>query len=153
MKCHSDHVTMKLLLIPVFLLAAYGVTTGQNGDKINPVLPSIFTSETNGEVDILSDILSVSSGFVDSEFSDPIFLASGESPEDIVISTTYLKPLQYTISNVEGIILHRGRFIGEQGLDFSRRIEGAYAVYIFAANRVVRAFIVSKEPIIQSSVF
>ena len=87
----------------------------------------------------------MSSGFYNSEFVETIDIAAGENPSYINLTTAYLKPLQYTVSDVEGIILDRGRFIGAEDLNFSRRREGNYAVYIFAANDVVRAFIVSKN--------
>ena len=99
----------------------------------------------DAETKTLSTQIAVSAGFVNSAFEDEIAIALGETPMEIDLITTYLKPLQYTVSNVEGIILDRGRFIGSEDLDFTRKKEGKYAVYIFAADRIVRAFMVSKN--------
>lgn len=136
---------MKLLFIPMLFLLLSGFIQGQNGDSVNPNFSGILEQEAETDVHFLSEHLVVSTGFLDSQFEDSVEIHPGESPADLVLTTSYLKPLQYTVSNVEGIILKRGRFIGEENLDFSRRSEGDYAVYIFAANRVVRAFMVSRE--------
>lgn len=133
-----------MLFIPAFFLILSGFIAGQDDDRPMSELLALGHDVT-GEVYVFNDHLAVSAGFADSEFFDSIGIQPGESSSDLLLKTSYLKPLQYTISNVEGIILDRGRFIGEQDLDFSRKTEGDYAVYIFAANRVVRAFMVSKD--------
>ena len=111
----------------------------------NRAYVDLVGNSSDEEIMVLSDYLAVSAGFYDSEFVETIHIDSAENPSHLILNTSYLKPLQYTVSDVEGIILNRGRFIGSEDLNFSRRVEGNYAVYIFAANRVVRAFMVSKK--------
>ena len=143
---------MKSIFFPGFILLFFGFTSSQTPDTEtasntleNNSFADLVAANSEEEIRILSDYLAVSSGFYNSEFVETIDIAAGENPSYINLTTAYLKPLQYTVSDVEGIILDRGRFIGAEDLNFSRRREGNYAVYIFAANDVVRAFIVSKN--------
>ena len=143
---------MKVLMLTAICLyiTALGISQDQaslsESESIMEVSYVNFKNKYDDlETKTLSAQISISAGFVNSVFEDEIDITLGESPLEIDLITTYLKPLQYTISNVEGIILDRGRFIGSEDLDFTRKQEGKYAVYIFAADRIVRAFMVSKN--------
>lgn len=141
---------MKLIIFPALILMCLGVTFGQQQEMSSAValghdFKNLLADSMQVEIQLLNDQLAVSTGFADSEFSEDLNIVEGEVPEEIDLTTSYLKPLQYTVSNVEGIILDRGRFVGEKSLNFSRRTEGDYAVYIFAATKVVRAFMVSRS--------
>ncbi|MBK8502988.1 MAG: hypothetical protein IPL46_12690 [Saprospiraceae bacterium] len=143
---------MKVLLLTLISLymSAIGISQDQpsahGSESIKEVSYVDWKNKyEDHEAEILSAHISVSTGFVNSAFQDEFEITLGETPMESDLITPYLKPLQYTVSNVEGIILDRGRFIGTEDLDFTRRQEGKYAVYIFAADRIVRAFMVSKN--------
>ncbi|MCB0685118.1 MAG: hypothetical protein KDC53_01300 [Saprospiraceae bacterium] len=141
---------MKLIIFPAVLFLCFSFTFAQlhapvesDTQESQPYI-NFLSDDEHDEIEILSDQLAVTRGFIDSEFSENIEIDLGDTPGEINLHTTYLKPLQYTVSNVEGVILDRGRFIGEEELRFSRRSEANYAVFIFAGTRVVRAFLVSR---------
>ena len=143
---------MKVLLLTLICLysSALGISQDQPATPHVESIMEISYLDLKNRVDdydsrALSTQISVSNGFINSAFEAEIEITLGEAASEIDLITTYLKPLQYTVSNVEGIILDRGRFIGSEDLDFSRKQEGRYAVYIFAADRIVRAFMVSKN--------
>lgn len=141
---------MRLIIFPALILMFLGVTFGQQHEMtttnaLDNDLKDLIVDNMQVEIQLFNDQLVVSTGFIDSEFTEYLNIVEGEVPEEINLTTSYLKPLQYTVSNVEGVILDRGRFIGEESLNFGRRTEGDYAVYIFAATKVVRAFMVSRS--------
>jgi len=142
---------MKYAIILLALLCSASMLISQDSESESlPALAFVYPAKADflavkdEENELLTADLALSSGFIDTEFVGEIDILPGIDQFEIDISTDYLKPLQYTVSNVEGIILDRGRFVGIEDLSFSRYDPGSYAVYVFAARKVVRAFVVEK---------
>ena len=148
---------MKLRIIPLACLICSGMLIAQQEisyeEAINHARQSfeISASGEPDEVKSLSANINLSHGFVNSEFDEAIEVIMGTDLFQIDIKTEYPKALQYTVSNMEGIIFNQGRFVGRKSLDFAQRQVGRYAVYLFAGTTVVKAFTVEKLIPVQSA--
>ena len=140
---------MKYLISPLFYLLGLACLSGQSHvgisgvESADKVKESIVNPADQGIV--LSSQLILSHGFINSEFNSTIEISKGTDDGDIAINADYERPLQYTVSNIEGIILNRGKFVGRKNIPFVRLSEGRYVVYLFAGTTVVKAFTVIKQ--------
>ncbi len=145
MKHISPYASAWMLLIyfctPCFSLVQQPDSLSQLSDSlIGPQpLPILETSmiETGGD-------LTVSSGFTNEDFEHFVLIQASGS-EELLIKTDAEKTLQYTLSDVDGIIFRKGQFRKEQLVKLESMSAGTYALYIFRGHRVVRAVLVEKR--------
>lgn len=99
----------------------------------------------NDDTELISAELALSSGFYDKDFEAKLIVSGGIDPLQIEIDTEYKRALQYTVSDIEGIIYRKGKFLSNSTLDFNSLRPGRYAVFVFAGRRIIRAFMVEKN--------
>ncbi|MDH3649063.1 MAG: T9SS type A sorting domain-containing protein [Saprospiraceae bacterium] len=90
-------------------------------------------------------LLGVSTGFTDPEFGFDIDLYPNPARYELTIESDFDKTLQYTMSNLEGRILAKRKFVGKDQLDMSHMIPGVYAIYFFRGHKIVKALLVEKQ--------
>ncbi len=90
-------------------------------------------------------LLEVSTGFTDPTFDYDIHLYPNPVQYELSIDTEFDRTLQYTLSNMEGRIMARRKFVGEDKLDLSRMSPGTYAVYFFRGHKIVKALLIEKK--------
>ncbi|NND34369.1 MAG: hypothetical protein HKN76_17425 [Saprospiraceae bacterium] len=143
---------MKYLIFPVCCICSIVLLSAQtdtllsynNNRIIQP--PEGLSDPVIDQADlIISPHLSLSQGFVHSEFEANVEARKGTDDNDIEIKTDYSNAMQYTVGNMEGIILSQGRFKGLKEISFAKLHDGRYVVYIFAGTTIVKAFAVEKQ--------
>ena len=148
---------MKLWIIPLAFLICSDMLLAQqeiiseeiiSHDRQSFELPA---SGAPSEVKSISANIRLSHGFVNAEFDEDIQIVMGSDLFEIELNTEYSRALQYTVSDMEGIIFNQGRFVGRKSIDFTRREVGRYAIYLFAGTTVVKAFTVEKHIPVQEA--
>jgi hypothetical protein len=148
---------MKLWIFPLAYLICSSMLFAQQEINYEEVLDrdrQSFEIPASGEpsaVKSLSANITVSYGFVNSDFDEEIEVVMGSELFEIDLRTDYPRALQYTVSDMDGIIYNQGRFVGQKSIDFTRRDNGGYAVYLFAGTTVVKAFTIEKHIPIQAA--
>ncbi len=136
------HTLLISILLGVFLPGA----STQTGDAVsvsadpNPLVASLNLSATTTH-----HTFAISDGFTDFDFEGSVSMAVADEDQVLTINTDYPGLLQYTVSNLEGIILRKRKFAREDWLDLQRLAPGSYAIYFFAGHRIVKALIVEKK--------
>jgi hypothetical protein len=148
---------MKLWIISLAYLIWSGMLLAQEEISYEEVIEhdlqsfEVPASGELSEVKLLSANITLSTGFVNSEFEDVIDVVMGSDFYEIELKTEYPRALQFTVSDMEGIIFNQGRFVGQKSIDFERRLTGRYAIYLFAGTTVVKAFTVEKHIPVQAA--
>ena len=116
--------------------------------QVEPQLVALVTDESVSasepavaETLSLERLISFSEGFTDSSFHHHLALNVTEDHR-LSMETDFPRTLQYSISNVEGIIFRKGKFYGSGLVNLSSLRDGSYAVYFFAGNKIVRALMI-----------
>ncbi len=134
----------EVLLCAKLLLAA--ALSAQVNEAFDHWRAAFVSAEVETLIDetssMLSPQISVTQGYVNDEFDDVVDIAVPLRPSQLRFVSGSLKPVQYTISDVEGVIKIRGRFIGQEFLDLNRLPDGQYAIYFFVGKEVMRALLV-----------
>ena len=100
-----------------------------------------ISEPTSLDTHAMKELISFSEGFTDSSFHHQMALNVTEDHR-LSIETDFPRTLQYSISNVEGIIFRKGKFYGSGMVNLSSLKNGSYAVYFFAGKKIVRALMI-----------
>ncbi len=135
---------MRRTLTPLLVFLVTVLSTAQT----KPTLAAISEEVTETDVFLSSksmDLVSFSEGFTDSTFHHHQLLMSVSSEQYLSMETDFPKTLQYSVSNVEGIILRKGKFYQQGMVNIANLKQGSYAIYFFAGKRIVRALMFERN--------
>ena len=100
----------------------------------------VLASPNSDNTDLPYEI-NLSEGFVHADFDYTVDIDILDGNQ-LSIETDFPKTLQYSISNLEGIILRKGKIYGSAAVDLARLRPRSYAVYVFQGKKIVRALMI-----------
>ena len=149
---NSISIPLRLLLASLIvslssLVINASCQDGNPGDSLEVLVigpQPVSTLVMDEEYLSVSPEILVSRGFMDEDFDYSILIEAGGN-NMLNIQTDANRPLQYTLSDLDGRIRQKHRFSNEHMLDITDLPNGHYALYFFQGTDVVRAVLLNKQ--------
>ena len=143
--CPQVDLTMRRTLTPLLVLLVSTLSIAQTQPTLAALTDEVALAAHSEDVEMdASKLLSHSEGFTDSSFTHQLLMTLN-AEQLLEFETDCPRTLQYSISNVEGIILRKGKFYQQGMVNIGSLRPGSYAVYFFAGKRIVRAFMIDRR--------